>query len=77
MEFDKVASNNGTLLIRNDRSNTVDWLFSLRNMAFARTSKDARMRSIHVVCISPLSRVREGIIRCQEMKLPDIDYADS
>ena len=77
MEFDKVASNNGTLLLRNDRSSTVDWVFSLRNIAFARTSNDARMRSIHVVCISPLSQVREGISRSQEMKLPDIDYADS
>lgn len=59
IEFDKVASNNGTLLIRNDRSNRVDCALSLRNIAFESTSNDARIRSIHVLCISPYSPVRE------------------
>ena len=43
----------GSLLIKNERSKKVVCDFSLRNIALERTSNDARMRSIVVVCISP------------------------
>lgn len=43
----------GTLLIKNERRTVIASFFSLRNVALANISKDARIRSIVVVCKSP------------------------
>lgn len=48
----KFASRTGTLLMRNDRKMKVVWDFSLWDVAFARTSKAANMRSMMLVCMS-------------------------
>jgi len=53
IDVDRLASKRGTLLMRNDRSNIVVWVDSLRNIAFERISNDARIRSMHVLCKSP------------------------
>jgi hypothetical protein len=53
IESAKVASNNGSLLIRYDRSRCPVFWPSFRKTALARTSKEARIRSIVVFWISP------------------------
>jgi hypothetical protein len=50
---ESVARSSGILLIKNDRRMVVDWALSLRNVAFARISKAARMRSTIVCWMSP------------------------
>jgi hypothetical protein len=52
-EFERAARSKGTLFIKNDRSNSVVSLLSLRKIAFARTSNDARIRSMQVFWTSP------------------------
>ena len=52
-EAERVDMRRGTLLTRNDRRIVTDRGRSLRNVAFANISKDARMRSIVVDCTSP------------------------
>ena len=49
----RVVRSSGTLLMRNDRSMVVDCVRSDRDVAFAKTSKEPRMRSIAVDCTSP------------------------
>ena len=48
-DAERVDMSRGSLLMRNERRMVVVWAGSLRKVAFARTSKDARMRSIVVV----------------------------
>jgi hypothetical protein len=50
---ERVARRRGTLLMRKDLRIVVAWTFSFRNVAFARTSNAARIRSIMVDWISP------------------------
>lgn len=45
----RVVRSNGTLFMRNDRKIVVAWARSFRKVAFAKTSKEARIRSI-IVC---------------------------
>ena len=52
-DADKVVRSKGTLLIRNDLGIVVVWVRSDRDVAFANTSKEAKMRSIAVDWISP------------------------
>lgn len=52
VEANSAAKSKGTLLIRKERNNNVFWAFSLRK-ALAKTSKEERIRSIQVVCMSP------------------------
>lgn len=47
-EADRPASNNGNLLVRNDLSRVVSCNFSFRNVALAKISKEARIRSMMV-----------------------------
>lgn len=50
---ERVVRSNGTLLMRNDRNIVVVCARSLCIVAFANTSKEARIRSIIVCWISP------------------------
>lgn len=70
---ERVVSNRGTLLIKNDRSMVVVCTPSPRDVAFARTSNEARIRSIAVDRTSPCFRQYVNILSCG-MTLPDIDY---
>jgi len=47
-DAESVARRRGILLIRNDLRIVIDWARSFRNVAFASTSKAARIRSIKV-----------------------------
>lgn len=47
-EAENVARRSGILLMRNDLRIVIDWARSFRNVAFAKTSKAARIRSIIV-----------------------------
>jgi hypothetical protein len=44
-DAESVARRRGILLIRNDLRRVIDWARSFRNVAFAKISKAARMRS--------------------------------
>lgn len=52
-DAESVARMSGTLLTRNDLSMSVDCALSFLKVAFAKTSNDAKTRSMIVVCISP------------------------
>jgi hypothetical protein len=51
-DAERVARSRGTLLMRNERRMVVVCACSFRNLAFARMSKDARIRSMVEDCTS-------------------------
>jgi hypothetical protein len=52
IEVERTERSSGTLLLRNERRIVVVWIFSFRKVALANMSKDDRINSMHVVCIS-------------------------
>lgn len=52
-DAESVVRSSGTLLIKNDRRIVVVCPRSVRDVAFARMSKEARIRSMAVDCTSP------------------------
>lgn len=52
-DADRVVRSKGTLLVRNDRRMAVVCAGSLCSLALANMSKEARIRSMVVVCTSP------------------------